>query len=278
MVSTTTIFLSNRKRALFLLAVVTRISNAFIVTPTIHRLAPSHSSGSRIRQVTRNGKHQNHRIGRNLPLNFFFGNQDQSTSREQSPSREDASPAVGGPISAALMQVGEVIRPAADVLDDATGGWALSYADLAPETQRTPVGKAFLASNLAYTIAGLVLSVKGDLLLGSLTEFASIASFIYHYTQLDTESKSDIVRFSLFIDYVMAFSAIFVGLGYIVMDGQVPPVEGLVSAGVAIGFFLLGLTVCAEGMAYVVVHSLWHVFSAYCAFLVGSTHITNTLS
>jgi hypothetical protein len=61
------------------------------------------------------------------------------------------------------------------------------------------------------------------------------------------------------------------------MDGQVPPMEGLISAAVAIGFFLLGLTVCAEGMAYVVVHSLWHVFSAYCAYLVGSTHLTSTL-
>ncbi len=269
-----------------LLAVVASLSNAFIVTPNIQLFAPSHRLPS-LKPLVRssNAKHQTrfvpvHQTGRNSPLNFFFGNQDPASSLDQS-SREEASSAVdnqsGGRLSAVLMQAGEVIRPAADALDSATGGWALSYADLAPETQQTPVGQAFLASNLAYALAGLVLSVTGDVFLGSLTEFCSIASFIYHYTQLDMESKNDVVRFSLFIDYVMAFSAIFVGLGYMLMDGQVPPMEGLISAAVAIGFFLLGLTVCAEGMAYVVVHSLWHVFSAYCAYLVGSTHLTNTL-
>jgi hypothetical protein len=279
--------LSKRKRMFMLLAVVASLSNAFIVTPNIQLFAPASHRLPSLKPLFRSSiaKHQTqfvpvHQTGRNRPLNFFFGNQDPASSLDQS-SREEASSAVdsqsGGRLSAVLMQAGEVIRPAADALDGATGGWALSYADLAPETQQTPVGQAFLASNLAYALAGLVLSVKGDLFLGSLTEFCSIASFIYHYTQLDMESKNDVVRFSLFIDYVMAFSAIFVGLGYMLMDGQVPPMEGLISAAVAIGFFLLGLTVCAEGMAYVVVHSLWHVFSAYCAYLVGSTHLTSTL-
>ena len=168
-----------------------------------------------------------------------------------------------------------IIQPAADALDDATDGWALTYADLSPETQNTPVGQAFLASNLAYAGAGLALSIQGDLFLGLLVECASVASFVYHYSQLDEASKNDTVRFALFVDYVMAFASIFAGLGYILMDGQIPPIEGLISAAVAISFFLLGNTVCSEGMAYVVVHSLWHVFSAYCGYSVGQFHMAN---
>jgi hypothetical protein len=286
--ATTMAPLSKRKRMLMLLAVLASLSNAFIVTPNVKVFPAITGSQQKILPACslqgRNGKAQSQLIpvqqgGKNLSLNFFFGNQDPATSHDHS-SRDETSSAVeqagGGRLGMVLLQAGEVIRPAADALDGATGGWALSYADLAPETQQTPVGRAFLASNLAYAIVGLALSANGDLILGSLTELCSIASFIYHYTQLDMESRNDTVRFALFIDYVLAFSAIFVGLGYILMDGQVPPMEGLISASVAIGFFLLGLTVCAEGMAYVAVHSLWHVFSAYSAYLVGNTHITNT--
>lgn len=208
-------------------------------------------------------------------LQFFFGNQERTAEEDLSNPLGQSS---GGSLTAVLSQAGEVIRPVADALDGATDGYALSYADLSPETPQTPAGQAFLASNLAYAAAGLFLSLKGDITLGLLTEFCSVASFIYHYTQLDLESKNDTVRFALFIDYVLAFTSIFVGLGYIFMDGQLPPLDGLISAAVAVAFFFLGLTICAEGLAYVAVHSLWHVFSAYCAYLVGNIHLTNTLS
>jgi len=282
-------FPSKRKPVLLLLAVVTSISNGFLVTPNVQGLTPLHLSGQRIHQPfllhRERKKHRNFipivpSEERNHPLNLFFGNQDPvTTSRDQQSSSlrgEGSYSLLGRRISSVLVGVGEVIRPVADAMDDATDGWALSYADLSPETERTPVGQAFLASNLAYAIAGLILSIRGDLLLGTMTEFASIASFVYHYTQLDTQSAKDIVRFSLFIDYIMAFSAIFIGLGYIVIDGQVPPIEGLISAALAVGFFLLGITVCAEGVPYVVVHSIWHVFSAYCAYLVGTFHMVNS--
>jgi len=45
-----------------------------------------------------------------------------------------------------------VLIPLAKVLDDLTGGWALTYADLAPETPASPVVLGFLVTNLAYTI------------------------------------------------------------------------------------------------------------------------------
>jgi hypothetical protein len=106
-----------------------------------------------------------------------------------------------------------------------------------------------------------------------LTELVSVASFIYHYTQLDPKSQDDTVRLALLIDYVLAFTSIFVGLGYIFTDGQIPPIEGLISAALGMSFFLLGCTACTDGTPYIVVHSLWHVFSAYCAYSIGNTHL-----
>lgn len=281
--------ISKRKRALLVAGLAAGFSNAFIVSPTVKVLGPE------LGRTTST----NSFVGRSQwvrPLEIFWKKDGEvaTTVKETAtttpndeekpfPLFEDILPKFSttsleelttGSASLIMSQAENVIMPAADALDEATGGWALSYADLHPENQSTPVGQAFLASNIAYAAAGTALSMQGDLFLGLLVELVSVASFAYHYTQLDKSSKTDTVRFALFIDYVMAFTSIFVGLGYMLMDGHLPPIDGVISAALGMSFFFLGLTVCADGMAYVVVHSLWHVFSAYCAYVIGNSHLT----
>ena len=110
------------------------------------------------------------------------------------------------------------------VLDDATDGWALSTADLRPETPTTTAGQAFLATNLAYLLAGWYLQyVVGDVVLGVLTEVCALASFQYHYQQLllgqtsssgssssgsSSVNSSTAVRWALLLDYIFAGLAI----------------------------------------------------------------------
>ncbi len=274
--------LSKRKRALLAAGLVAGFSNAFIISPSVKVLTPDPRKSCPKSLADRNKGVR--------PLEIFWNKGNQVTDVKDSTSDEtlnlfedllpkrstiDFEGLNAGSASIIMTKAESMIKPAADALDEATGGWAMSYADLHPENASTPVGQAFLASNIAYAAAGLLLSMQGDLFLGLLIELVSVASFAYHYTQLDTSSKNDTVRFALFIDYVLAFTSIFVGLGYMLMDGQLPPMDGVISAAVAMSFFLMGLTVCADGMAYVVVHSLWHVFSAYCAYIVGNTHLTS---
>jgi hypothetical protein len=188
----------------------------------------------------------------------------------------DDSIAADGRLSLILLQAQDVLSPAAQALDDATDGWALNYADLSPETESTPIGQAFLATNIAYASVGLFLTMHGDPVLGLLTEFVSIASFIYHYTQLQAATNREqdsTVRLALMVDYCLAFTTIFVGLAYLVMDQQLPPIEGLVSGGVGIAC-LLACWVWEQGLAYIVLHSLWHFFSAYCGYVIGNTHLS----
>eukprot|EP00526_Cylindrotheca_closterium_P019647 CAMPEP_0113634786 /NCGR_PEP_ID=MMETSP0017_2-20120614/18121_1 /TAXON_ID=2856 /ORGANISM="Cylindrotheca closterium" /LENGTH=227 /DNA_ID=CAMNT_0000545515 /DNA_START=62 /DNA_END=742 /DNA_ORIENTATION=- /assembly_acc=CAM_ASM_000147 len=136
----------------------------------------------------------------------------------------------------------DALTPFAKNIDDMTDGWALSYADLSPESENTPLGQSFLATNIAYAVVGLVLGMKGDILLGTLTEIASVASFIYHFTQLQASNnriKDSSVRLALSIDYICASTAILVGLVYLALDHQMPPTEAIASG--AAGFLCLGL-------------------------------------
>jgi hypothetical protein len=185
-------------------------------------------------------------------------------------------------LSLILLSAKDVLAPAAQILDDATDGWALFYADLSPEDETTPVGQAFLASNIAYAVVGLLLSIQGDVILGLLTEVVSVASFIYHYTQLQASSmrtpamrtEDDTVRIALMVDYIFAFTSIFVGLIYLVSDQQLPPVEGFISAAAGLAC-LFACWVYEKGYPYIVLHSLWHLFSAYSAYAIGTSHLAS---
>ena len=185
------------------------------------------------------------------------------------------SPNDDSPLDLFLMVARDKLSPVAQVIDDATDGWALNYANLSPESETTPIGQAFLATNLAYASAGFLLSVQGDATLGLLTEVVSVASFVYHYTQLQASTmaaQDATVRTALMVDYICAFTSIFVGLVYLVIDQQLPPLEGFVSAGAGLAC-LFACWVWERGMPYIVLHSMWHLFSAYAAYSVGTTHL-----
>ena len=170
----------------------------------------------------------------------------------------------------------EALSPFSETFDDITGGWALSYADLSPESETTLLGQSFLATNVAYAIVGLLLGMQGDVLLGTLTEIASVASFVYHYTQLQASNNRTVdstVRLALSIDYICASTAIFVGLVYLALDHQLPPMEAIASGTAGILFLGLGW-VWEYGYPYLFTHSLWHLFSAYTAFVVGNAHLS----
>lgn len=170
-------------------------------------------------------------------------------------------------------RIEEFVAPVSNVLDGVAGGWALSYANLDPEDETTPIGISFLATNIAYGLCGFLLVSQGNAFLGVLTELACFASFCYHYSQLKFgQEGSRIVRLALLMDYFFALSAILVGSTQLFFSHQLP-VEAL--GGGALAVTSLGLCwVWEEGVAYIVLHSLWHFFSAYTGYVIGSVGTT----
>jgi hypothetical protein len=174
-------------------------------------------------------------------------------------------------------------EPLQQVLDECTGGWALNYADLTPESPDTAIGRGFLLTNVFYLVAGLLLTYQGDATLGFFTDLAAIASFNYHYTQLRATSQKegikDLVRLSLFLDYMAASVSILTAVVYVVSASlQLEPdqlimVEQSVAVGM-VGLFFLVLSWKYEyGRPYIVFHSLWHLGSAVSGYLIGAAHL-----
>eukprot|EP01082_Thalassiosira_pseudonana_P002498 g2256.t1 g2256 contig11:1030007-1031122(+) len=166
------------------------------------------------------------------------------------------------------------LLPIAKAVDEATGGWGLSYADLHPVTPRTTVGQAFLATNFCYAAGGLALGVQGEWFLGALTELAGIVSFWYHYSQLEFGKDRSEVRLALLIDYFTAGSALITGGVYMIQAGiDAVPVEALLTAGGSV----ICLSLCwvwEFGYPYIFWHSLWHILSALTGYLIGQEHIS----
>jgi hypothetical protein len=169
-----------------------------------------------------------------------------------------------GRMSLLLLQTEAILAPAVEFLDDRTDGWALGYADLTPESEETIIGRSFLATNIAYSLVGVMLSVQGETLLGFMTEIVSVASFFYHYAQLQQpymRTTDSMVKLALMVDYILAVTSIFIGLVYLVTDHNLPPIEGVISCILAIGC-LLACWRWEKGLPYILLHSLWHFFSA----------------
>eukprot|EP00986_Skeletonema_menzelii_P002888 scaffold843_cov143-Skeletonema_menzelii.AAC.7 len=168
------------------------------------------------------------------------------------------------------------LLPIAEAVDEATGGWGLTYADLHPATPRTTIGQAFLATNIFYAAGGLALGVQGDWFYGALTELAGIVSFVYHYTQLEFGKNRAEVRLALLVDYMTAGAALICGGVYMVQLGiDAIPFEALLTA---IGASIcLGLCWVWEfGYPYIFWHSLWHILSAVTGYLIGQDHLLST--
>mmetsp|Transcript_30711 Transcript_30711/g.70279 ORF Transcript_30711/g.70279 Transcript_30711/m.70279 type:complete len:304 (-) Transcript_30711:219-1130(-) len=170
------------------------------------------------------------------------------------------------------------LLPLANFIDEVTGGWALTYADLSPETETTPAGISFLATNIGYGVAGVFLSMRGEFLLGYFTDIAGVISFGYHYSQLKFGPNRKEVRLALLFDYITAGSAIIIALFYIIQVGTFTtlPINLLCVIALSLGSLLMSW-VYEFGYPYLFWHSLWHIFSAGVAFLVGEYHF-NALS
>jgi len=165
------------------------------------------------------------------------------------------------------------------IVDNATtsllGTKILSYADLYPETERTPGGVAFLATNLVYVIAGYMLAFQGNLLLGFLTEIAGIVSFWYHFSQLKFGTDRAEVRLALFTDYLTAGSTILTGGWYAITQVGLNYIPYDVLFICFLSIVCLSLSwVWEYGLPYLFWHSLWHLFSAYGGYLVGIQAVT----
>lgn len=128
-----------------------------------------------------------------------------------------------------------ILSPIAKTLDEVSGDWALSYADLRPATPRTIEGQAFLATNVGYAVAGLILGVQGDWFFAFLTELAGIVSFWYHYSQLEFGQNREEVRLALLTDYFTAGAALITGGFYMVEMGiSGVPLDALITGGAAV--------------------------------------------
>ncbi|KAL7559927.1 hypothetical protein ACA910_008251 [Epithemia clementina (nom. ined.)] len=159
-----------------------------------------------------------------------------------------------------------------DALDDSSE-FILSYADLRPDSASTLPGQAFLATNLFYGIVGAAVAMQGDWFFGCLTEACAIASYLYHYTQLQAkgETKAPTVRMAVLVDYVLAIISIGVASTYLFTSLSDAPVDVFLSVALSVGFLLLSW-LYETGRPYMLFHSLWHIFGAYSGFLIGSLH------
>lgn len=166
-----------------------------------------------------------------------------------------------------------ILTPIAEKLDSVSGDWALSYADLSPSTPQTMEGRAFLATNVAYAIAGAILGTQGDWFFAGLIELAGAVSFWYHFNQLELGKDRSEVRFALLADYFTAGAALLTGIYYMADMGiSSIPFNALLSGGGAI----ICLSLCwvwEFGYPYLFWHSLWHLGSAYTAYSIGQAHL-----
>eukprot|EP00545_Synedropsis_sp_CCMP1620_P001349 CAMPEP_0119016288 /NCGR_PEP_ID=MMETSP1176-20130426/11914_1 /TAXON_ID=265551 /ORGANISM="Synedropsis recta cf, Strain CCMP1620" /LENGTH=287 /DNA_ID=CAMNT_0006969631 /DNA_START=217 /DNA_END=1080 /DNA_ORIENTATION=- len=163
------------------------------------------------------------------------------------------------------------------------GDRVLSSANLEPENETTFLGMSFLATNVAFGLCGSLLATQGNAALGVVTEIACFGSFLYHFSQLKfgqhdassssslTESDEEIVKLALLVDYFFAIAAIVVaGIQLIFSSHQQIPSDVIYSGSMAIAS-LGACLIWEEGVAYIIFHSLWHVFSAYTCYMIGST-------
>ncbi|GKY92999.1 hypothetical protein MPSEU_000268400 [Mayamaea pseudoterrestris] len=173
-----------------------------------------------------------------------------------------------------------------DFLDRVTDGWALSFADLTPESPKTLLGQSFLLTNAAYLMAGVTLTlVYNDFWLALWTDVAAVCSYNYHYTQLqacssseqDRVSAKEEVRLALLLDYsaagVSILSALYYLISTIVASHMLSPLEGqaMVVSLAGVGCLLLSWK-WEYGRPYMFWHGLWHLGSASAGYLIGVSH------
>lgn len=169
----------------------------------------------------------------------------------------------------------DAAAPVEEALDALTGDWALSYADLSPDSTNTVTGQAFLATNAAYLVAGVYILFAGDIWFGFWTDIAAIASFNYHWNQLlvaGQDAKASAVRLALLLDYTAAAVSIVTATSY-VLSFSIFPVQALAISAAGLVFLYMSW-IWEYGRPYMLWHSLWHLCSAYSGYLIGTMHAT----
>ena len=248
--------------------IATAVSAAFVSSSfrSPHRLVKSHTPYSFVVSHRR------------VELNFL----GSTSTHEENDDESNSSSSSAFDLVKVTQDLAEPIQ---GVLDEYTGGWALSYADLTPESPDTVIGRGFLMTNLFYLVAGVLLTYQGDPTLGFFTDLAAIASFNYHYTQLRATSRADLkqtVRLSLFLDYMAAGISILTAIVYLISTSTValtsaPDEIGAVEWSVVVG--MMGVSFLAlswkyeYGRPYIIYHSLWHLCSAWSGYLIGAAHL-----
>lgn len=176
-----------------------------------------------------------------------------------------------------LLQTIEVVTaPVQDILDEYSSGWALSYADLKPDSPETINGRIFLATNLAYLLTGLVLQYQGANELGLATDLCAAFSFQYHYQQLEATNT---VRAALLLDYFFAALAMGLATFYLLVSLTVTSIF-TANVAVAVGLAVLSLGCLGlswkyeYGQPYMFWHGLWHLASAGAGYAIGDLHTT----
>ena len=158
------------------------------------------------------------------------------------------------------------LGPIGKRLNMLSNGWALSYANTFPFTEKHPFGFAFLATNIIYAVVGYAMFVHGNTGKSLILDAAGVASIAYHWRQIHLGPNRNEVRYALMIDYFTAVMAI----GSVIFDICSGAVSGNLSLkalclGVVAFLNLFGSWYYANGMPYLFFHGLWHVFSGWCA-------------
>lgn len=165
---------------------------------------------------------------------------------------------------------------------------ALSYADLAPYTEKDFIGLLFLATNIFFYFAGLVIYTEYvnsldidlpnnsipifQLIYSSILDIAGIVSSAYHFTQLRYGQKSDIVVRILIVDYIVASLAISTFLFDLFSHSALDNFPQAILLAFCAIISLLLSWIYEYGLPYIVFHGLWHILSA---FAVISMHSIN---
>jgi len=189
--------------------------------------------------------------------------------------------------SCPLLSKPEVKPSAFDRIDTNTGDFIDKYVwsitDTRPYGPQTTIGTIFLTTNVGFLIASIFfyhIQNPYATSIAIMSDVAGVASFIYHYRQLELGPDKR-VRTFLAIDYVVAITTIVISLPYFYRiaseymgsyDKEI--IASLIFGVISIVCFLIGAV--SSGLQYVVFHGLWHIFSATAASLIGAVASATT--
>ena len=156
--------------------------------------------------------------------------------------------------------------------------WAFKYGDTRPFSESSPVGILFLTTNVFYFLSTVGLWQIDKSFLANIFAFfvdlAGFASLSYHRNQLKYGPNQIEVYLPLFFDYCAALLACttsvlalytFYSKGFI-YDAHVSAAfeYGIISA-----VFFVASWKWDVGISYIVLHGLWHLFSALSVAEIG---------